>query len=161
VDGPKKEILILGIGNDILMDDGIGPRLVAGLQKNITAPEINFITASTGGMEILELIRDYQQVVIIDAIITQNGNPGTMYHITPGEFKETLNISSFHDISFLTALKLAENLKINIPSQIDIIAVEIVEDMTFGTEFSPVIHDKFPLIYQEVLNEVRCLIRRE
>jgi hydrogenase maturation protease len=157
----KKEILILGIGNDILMDDGIGPRLVIELQKTIQTPNINFLTAATGGMEILELIRDYRQVIIIDAIKTRNGVPGTMYHLTPSGFKETLHISSFHDVSFLTALKLAEKLKINIPEQIDIIAIEIVEDMTFGTEFSPLIRDNFSTIHQNVLREVRFLIEKE
>ena len=157
----KKEILILGIGNDILMDDGIGPKLVAELQKSIADPRINFLTASTGGMEMLELIRDYRQVIIIDAIKTKNGIPGTVYHLTPTGFKETLHISSFHDISFLTALKLAEKLKMNIPRQMDIIAIEIIEDLTFGSEFSSVIRDKFPAIYQEVLTEVIRLIGSE
>jgi len=52
-----------------------------------------------GGLEILELIRDYGSVIIIDAIKKKDGVPGTIYKLTPANFKETLHLSSFHDVS--------------------------------------------------------------
>jgi hydrogenase maturation protease len=156
-DKPKNK-LILGIGNDILTDDGIGPKIVKKLQNDIGKDQLSFMTAATGGLEILELIRDYKKVIIIDAIKTKDGIPGTIYYLTPSSFKETLHISSFHDVSFLTALKLADKLSMPIPDQIDIIAIEIIEDLTFSTEFSKPIADKFEEIYKEVLESVHRLI---
>jgi hydrogenase maturation protease len=88
--------------------------------------------------------------VIIDAIKTKDGVPGTIYYLTPENFKETLHISSFHDVSFLTALRLAEKLEISIPEKIDIIAIEIVEDLTFSNEFSEDIAIKYEVIYNEI-----------
>ena len=144
------DILILGIGNDILTDDAIGPKIVERLQEDLSDERISFLTAAAGGLEILEMIRNYQQVVIIDAIKTKNGIPGTIYHLTPENFKETLHISSFHDVSFLTALELAKKLEIPVPSRIDIIAIEIVEDLTFSDEFSKDITIKYEEIYREI-----------
>jgi hydrogenase maturation protease len=154
----KNSMLILGIGNEILTDDGIGPKLVIKLQKALNHQHISFLTAATGGLEILEMIKDYAKVIIIDAIKTKNGIPGSIYYLTPANFTETLHISSFHDVSFLTALSLAEKLNMPVPTQINIIAIEIVEDLTFSDEFSPAIKEKYDNIYQEVLKSIRELL---
>jgi len=154
----KNNTLILGLGNDILTDDGIGPKLVMELQKVFEYPDVSFKTAATGGLEILELIKDYSNAIIIDAIKTNNGIPGTIYYLTPSNFKETLHVSSFHDISFLTALNLAEKMDLTIPDQINIIAIEIVEDLTFSDQLSPLIAEKYDQIFQEVVNSVRKMI---
>ncbi len=157
----EKGTLVLGIGNDILTDDGIGPKLVNELQKKLDLPAVTFMTAAAGGMDILEMIRDYKKVIIIDAIKTRDGIPGTVYFLTPADFRETLHISSFHDISFLTALDLAEKLDIPIPGQVSIIAIEIVEDLTFSNEFSPPIAAKYDRIRQEVMEMVQNLVTND
>jgi len=154
----KKNTLILGVGNDILTDDGIGPKIVEELRRDIQEEYISYLTVATGGLEILELIKDYDKVIIIDAIKTKDGIPGTVYHLTPSNFKETLHISSFHDVSFLTALKVGEKLDIHVPDQINIIAIEIVEDLTFSSEFSKPIAEKYSEIYMEVQRSVQDLI---
>ena len=153
-----QQILILGIGNDILTDDGIGPKTVVKLEEDIDQENVTFETAASGGLDILEQIRDYEKVIIIDAIKTKDGIPGTIYHLTPSNFKETLHISSFHDVSFLTALKVGKKLDIAIPRQIDIIAIEIVEDLTFSSEFSEPIAHKYEEIYNEILVSVKEMI---
>jgi hydrogenase maturation protease len=152
--GGQKDILILGIGNDILTDDAIGPKIVKRLQEDLSHDNISFLTAATGGLEILEMIRNYHKVVIIDAIKTKDGIPGTIYYLTPENFKETLHISSFHDVSFLTALKLAAKLEIPVPARIDIIAIEIAEDLTFSNDFSEEIAPKYDNIYSEIKDQL-------
>ena len=117
------DILILGIGNDILSDDAIGPKIVKRLQEDISSDNISFLTAAAGGLEILEMIKNYQQVLIIDAIKTRDGIPGTIYYLTPDNIKETLHNSSFHHVSFLTAHELAKKLEKPEPNHNDIIAV--------------------------------------
>lgn len=152
--GAQSDILILGIGNDILTDDAIGPKIVKRLQEDLSYDNISFLTAAAGGLEILEMIKNYQQVIIIDAIKTRDGIPGTVYYLTPENFKETLHISSFHDVSFLTALKLAAKLEIPVPGRIDIIAIEIVEDLTFSNDFSEEIAPKYDNIYSEIKDQL-------
>ncbi len=144
----NKDTIVVGLGNEILTDDGIGPALCKEMEKLFPLPNIKYITATTGGLEILEMIRDYKTVMIIDAIRTKNGIPGTVYYLTPSDFKETLNISNIHDISFLTALKLGEKLGINMPETIHIIAVEIIEDLVFSESFSPEIQRCYDSIVQ-------------
>lgn len=154
----KNNTLILGIGNEILTDDGIGPKLVGELERTLVPSGVSFHTASLGGMDIPELIRDYTRVIIIDAIKTKDGVPGTVYQLTPEHFRETLHVSNFHDISFLPALDLAKKMDIPVPEQIYIIAIEIVEDLTFSNEFSPKIAQKYSTIQHHVLEIVERIL---
>jgi hydrogenase maturation protease len=156
----QKDILILGLGNDILTDDAIGPKLAWHLEKTFPLPNIKYETAAIGGMELIELIRDFKHVVIIDAIKTLNGIPGTVYYLTPSNFKETLHASHMHDISFLTALHMAKKVGITITEDIDIIAIEIVEDLTFGNDFTPQLQAKYEDIKKEVEEMISEIIQQ-
>jgi hydrogenase maturation protease len=103
-----------------------------------------------GGLEILELIREYHTVVILDAIRTKDGMPGDVYYFNPSDFHETMHLSNLHDVNFITALELAKKIKLSIPETIHIIAVEIVEDLEFGRSLSPELEEKYPEIFQRV-----------
>ena len=150
--------LILGMGNDILMDDGIGPKLAWYLQDTLNLPDITYDTAALGGMELIEMIRDYKDLVLIDAIKTKDGRAGDVYYLTPENFKETLHVSTVHDLSFLEALALAKRLNIKIPDPIHIIAIEIIEDLTFGNDFTPPLQARYPDIKMEVKKMVLELL---
>jgi hydrogenase maturation protease len=156
----KKDILILGLGNEILMDDSIGPKLARELEQRLQDPAITFDTAAIGGLEMLEFIRDFNTVIIIDAIKTRDGVPGDIYLLDPSNFKETSHISNLHDISFLTALELGKKLDISIPSAIHIIAIEIIEDLTFGNDFTEPLQARYPAIKEEVFQMVSELLKK-
>ncbi len=147
----NKNILILGLGNDILTDDGIGPRLTNDLSKMIVNNDMHFITTCCGGLEIVEYIKGYQQVVFIDAIRTREGIPGDVYYFKPSDFKETSHLSSLHDITFLTALNLGNTLELDLPSDLHIIAVEIIEDMEFSDELTAPLKAGYPEILKKVI----------
>lgn len=146
----KKDTLILGLGNDILTDDGIGPRLVKDLCGIVKADNIVFNIASCGGLEILELIKGYRKVIFIDAIRTSGGKPGDVCYFLPSDFRETSNISNLHDINFLTALKMGDILELDLPTDLHIIGIEIIEDMEFSDELSPPLREKYPGILEKV-----------
>jgi hydrogenase maturation protease len=168
----KTKTLILGIGNDILKDDGIGPRLVNDLRPPLSplrhaaelalppavGGDIDFKSTTLGGLDILEFVQGYERVIFIDAIKTKGGVPGTVYQFTPQDFQETLHLSNLHDVSFLEAIELGKRLGFQIPKEMHIIAVEIVEDMEFGTEFTPILKEKYPRIVEEVAERIGQLL---
>jgi hydrogenase maturation protease len=155
----NKKTLILGLGNDILTDDGIGPRLVHDLAQMIDNPNVRFDTASCGGLEIMEYIKGYEKVVFIDAIRNRNGVPGDVYYFVPSDFRETSHLSSLHDVNFLTALKLGNTLNLGLPSDLHIIAIEIIEDREFSEEFTPPLKEKYDAILGNVLALVKRILR--
>lgn len=151
------KILVFGVGNEILTDDGIGPKLVKRLQTEYKQEGISYDTMFLGGMELLEYIQGYETVVFIDAIRTRKGTPGDVYHLGISDFKETLHLSNVHDISFITALEFGEKLGLNIPKHVHIIAVEILEDLVFSDSFSPPLQKRYENIYKEVRNFIDML----
>ncbi len=146
----KNKTLILGLGNDILTDDGIGPRIVRDLSQKNIGPNITYDIAFSGGLEIMENIKGYSRVVFIDAIRTRNGMPGDVYYFKPSDYRDTSHLSNLHDVYFLTALKLGEILQLDLPDDLHIIAIEIIEDMVFNEEFTPAISHKYPSILKKV-----------
>lgn len=153
-----KRTLILGVGNDILTDDGIGSRLVTDLIKLIDSPDVLFNTACCGGLEIVEYIKDFKRVILVDAIRTQGGRPGSVYYFIPSDFRETSHLSNLHDVSFLTALELYDTLNLSLPDEIHIIAVEIAEDMIFSEEFTLQLKERYPEIIENVLAIIKQII---
>lgn len=153
----SKKRMILGVGNDILMDDGIGPKTVQALEKQNSLPNFEYHTTTLGGLEILEFINGYDWVVFIDAIKTRGGIPGSVYEFTPEDFKETLHLTNIHDISFLTAIELGKQLGLNIPGTMHIFAIEIIEDQVFGDEFTPPLQEKFDQIVAQIHTRIQAM----
>jgi len=154
----KNKILIHGIGNEILTDDGIGPKLVNRLKSDLSLKNIDFETAFIGGLELLEYIQGYNTVIFIDAIRTKEGIPGTVYELSPENFNTTVHLSSIHDVAFLTSIALGKKLGLNMPQFIQIIAVEIVEDKVFDEMFSAQIQEKYEKIYKEVKEIIERIV---
>ncbi len=150
----KEKRLIMGVGNEVLKDDGIGPKVVQDLEKRWPLPGVEYGTTTLGGMEVVEMINGYHWVAFVDAIKTKNGIPGTVYRYTTDDFNETLHLTNLHDISFLQAIELGKTLGFSIPEHIYIYAVEIIEDQEFGEMFTPPLQEK----YEDILKEIRSLI---
>lgn len=142
--------LVLGVGNEILMDDGIGPRVVETLRDKMPIPGVNYCTTTLGGLKILEFIQDCEWVIFIDAVKTKEGVPGTLYEFTPSDFKETLHLSNLHDVNFLSSVELGKRVGYSIPETIHIFAIEILEDQVFGEELTPPLQERFETIVDEI-----------
>jgi len=151
--------LILGVGNEILTDDGIGPKLVNDIDRERLPSGIDYLNTSLGGLEMLDLMCKYENVVLIDAMKTGILPPGSVHYYTPDDFRETLHLSNFHDINFLTALELGRRTGMSVPANIHIIAIEIIEDMVFDTQFSPEICERYPAILNKVEDLLQYLVR--
>ena len=147
--------LIIGIGNQILGDDGIGPMLVHDLSKAIKENGFFFNTVCAGGLEIIEYLIGFDRVIIVDAIHTSNGIPGEVYCFVPSDFMETSNLSNLHDISFLTALELGTKLNMDLTDDIHIIAIEIMEDRVFSDHLTEPLKENYHIILDEVLARVK------
>ncbi len=154
----KTETLVLGIGNDILTDDGVGPKLCDFLKEKYKNKPIQFEKLNIGGLEILEFIQGYKTVIFIDAIKTVNGQIGDVYLYTPNSFKETLHLSNLHDTNFITALELGKSLDFKIPKNMYILAIEIKEDMIFSEYFTEELAVKYDEIKQKVVTMLNELI---
>jgi hydrogenase maturation protease len=142
--------LILGFGSDALSDDGLPVRLVHDLESSLNPDKFDFETSPIGGLELLELLKGYEKAILIDSQLTGRRNPGEISVFTPENFEETFHLSSQHDLSFHDALRLSKEMEIPFPSEIQIIAIEIVENKRLSFEFSEEIKVKYLAIFERV-----------
>ena len=135
--------LVLGMGNTLLSDDGIGIIIKRYLEEKLNtlsyngANEIDFDETSWGGFRIIDILTGYDYAIVVDSIKTANKPQGYIHHLKSNDLLPTLRLTSYHDINFATALKLAETLNAKIPADIDIFAVEVENNYTISEQISP------------------------
>ena len=130
------KILVLGIGNPILGDDGVGFHVVEALQSNPPPGDITFECVDASGFALLDYIVNYDRVVIVDAIMTVDGKIGTVYRLGLDNFRPSKHTISPHDTDLPTALELGSRMKLSLPKKIDIVAVEIPPVYEFSQQLS-------------------------
>lgn len=126
----RKPTVVLGLGNPLMADDGIGVDLVERLvQEADRYPAVDFIDAGVGGMAVLHLIEGRRKAILIDSACMDEA-PGTLRRFTPEEVRSTkvLAHQSLHETDLLRVLTLAEQLG-QAPGQVVIFGIqpEVVE----------------------------------
>ncbi len=145
--------LIVGIGNPILTDDGVGIKIAQKLKEN--NPELEVVETSEAGMALLELINGYDRLIIIDSIKTGQGKPGELYKLKLADLKPPMYFSSSHGIDIATAVELGQRVGYRMPKYISLYAVEIKDNSTFGEECTEEIEKRIPFIIKQIIEEER------
>ncbi|OUJ18944.1 NiFe-hydrogenase maturation factor [Methanonatronarchaeum thermophilum] len=147
------DIAILGLGNLILGDDGVGIRVVQRLDNKV--PEnVDVIDGGTAGFGLLNILDRYERLIVIDAL-NFGGEKGEVSKLNVDEVKDIgkINISA-HDLDFIDALKVADELG-SVP-EITIFGIEVgyVDRTEVTMDLSPEVEksiDKvIDLIHQEI-----------
>lgn len=147
--------IILGVGNPILSDDGVGIHVAEQLKQQIQDPNITIDEALTGGMNLLDLIIGYDKAILIDAINIKNAREGDVKRLGIHDFSP-IHCNNPHDASLPEALKLAEKLgETNIPQDIVIIGIVLKKNpYIFGDKLSKNIAAAIPKAVEMTLNEI-------
>jgi hydrogenase maturation protease len=164
--------LVVGLGNPILTDDGVGVKIAREVQKALQAKTGNqrptkttISEASVGGLRLMELMIGYDQVIIIDAIQHRNGtHPGTIHRLTLDDLRSispTQHSASAHDTTLMTALELGREMGLPLPENITILAVEVENVTEFNEEPTPAVAAAIPRAAEMVLEELSRLTRLE
>ena len=134
-------ILILGIGNILLGDEGVGVHVVKELEKKKYPAHVRILDGGTGGFHLLELFKDYQKIIMIDATL-DNNKPGTVNLLKPkysNEFPKTL---SSHDIGLKDLVESSALL--GFMPEISLITVSINENQPINMELSEEVEKSIP-----------------
>ena len=148
--------LVLGMGNTILSDDGVGIYVVQEVEKRFKREDVDFAEASVGGMRILDVVGGYERVIMVDAIQTQEGTPGEIYRLTPESFRLSLHAGSSHDLSLPGALTFGRTMGLTLPKDEDfvIIAIEVEDVINFAEMCTPAVQEAIPRAVSTVLDEL-------
>lgn len=148
--------IVLGVGNQILGDDGVGVHIANELKKHINNPNITIDEAITGGMNLLDLILGYDKAIIIDAVKTENGDNGEVIRVPINDFT-TMHSCNPHDVSLIEAIKMAKKMgEDRIPQEIIVIGV-LMKKMPceFGEKLSKKIAEAVPKAIEMTLKEIK------
>jgi len=151
--------LVLGLGNTILSDDGVGIHVVRAAAARCQGDNVTFAEASVGGLRLLDIIAGYERVIMVDAIQTRDGKPGNLYRLHPNDLRASLHSGSTHDLSLAGALALGRSMSMMLPDDevILVIAIEVEDALTFGEECTPAVAAAIPGAVEAVLAEIADL----
>ena len=147
--------LILGLGNPILSDDGVGNRIAQELEGKLSQRQgVTVQETSMSGLSLIDLLAGYDKAIIVDAIQTAEGKPGEIYRLSPDAFNNTRHASSPHDVNFATALELGNRLGMALPKQIVVYAIEVADITTFSEKCTPKVTQAIPTCIKMVIKEL-------
>ncbi len=147
--------IVLGIGNPILQDDGVGLHVIDTLRQHMNNPLVTLETASTGGMNLLDMIRGYEKVILIDAVKQKESAPGEVKQFLLSDF-HSVHSCNPHDVSLSEALHLAKQLgEKHLPSKIILIGITVNNTYEFGEHLSSEVASAIPAAVSLVLEELK------
>jgi len=125
-------LTIIGLGNELLSDDGVGIRVLRELRKRLTSIDVVFEELSVGGLPLLDHIIDSEWCIIIDSIITGSHPPGTAFRFVQPVDHEPTTLTSSHQIDLAHVLSLATLLRPDLSRTVTVYAIEASDVQTFG-----------------------------
>jgi hydrogenase maturation protease len=129
--------IVLGLGNRILSDDGVGPRVASALGDLSGKDGISVEEANAGGLGLLELLTGHDRAIIIDAMPSAEGEAGRIRRFDIKELAVPRHAGTAHDFDLVTALGLGRRLGMALPRQIEIFAVGVNDVATLSEECTP------------------------
>ncbi len=143
--------LFIGIGNDILSDDGAGIRVIEEIEEMIGKQEgIDFDAGNVNSFRLMDLIEGYEKVVIVDAIKC-GGKAGTLYQIKPEQLEKGVSDYSLHTVDIGSLIAFRRKMGESLAQEISIYGIEVEDTETFSEELTPDVHRAIPDIAREIL----------
>jgi hydrogenase maturation protease len=145
--------MVVGIGNLIMQDDGVGVHAIKALEELGFSDDVELIDGGTHSYDLIEEFCRAENLIIVDAMHA-GGEPGTIYRAPFDELglEPNENITSLHEMHFVEAMKMTRMLGYNPTTTVFGIEPAIIE---INMDLSPEVTKKFPqlveLIHQEIL----------
>ena len=151
-----KKIIVVGVGNSLLSDEGVGPKAVEYLNKMGLPERVKIFDAGVSLQSVLSLAEGFDKMIVIDAV-KGGGSPGTIYRFTLEELEQgkTGNISfklSLHEMDVPRAVAM-ERLIAELPKEIVVIGME-PQSLEPGEKLSDAVEQKIEQLIEKVLTEI-------
>jgi hydrogenase maturation protease len=149
-------VLVLGLGNPLRGDDGIGPRVIEVLNRRGLPEGVTALDAGTGGLDLLQVLEGWERAIIIDAADVGR-EPGQFARFTSDEarFVGSEDATSLHNAGLAEVLALAEAIGQPLPELV-IFGVQPAK-IGWGEGLSPAVEATLPVLVDAVVDEVARL----
>ncbi|OGO32304.1 MAG: hypothetical protein A2Z16_10025 [Chloroflexi bacterium RBG_16_54_18] len=161
-DSDLNSLLVIGLGNPILSDDGIGWRVAEEVQMalqsrpqaSVQGTGIEFDFLALGGLSLMERMIGYSQAIVIDAIQTGLQAPGKVSSFLLEELPDYAQgrTTAAHDTSLRTAIQVGQGLGARLPDKIEIVTIEAEALLDFSESLTPAVEAAIPEATQAVMH---------
>lgn len=163
--------LVIGIGNPILGDDGIGWRVVeeverrwagavaVGLPAGLVPPPVAFRCASLGGLSLMEQLVGARRAILVDAVRTDDRPVGTVFVLPLEDLVPDASghLDNAHDASLRVALAAGRSLGAELPIEITVVGIVAHRVDVFGEELSRPVAAALPVAVEAVLDLLEAM----
>ena len=154
MEGTPNKTLILGLGNELRGDDAVGMRVVRRLRRSLPdRDDLAFQEASVAGLAILDVVCGYQNLIVVDAIETEGGEPGQIYRLSEDALPGKTSGWSLHGLGLSTVLELGRRCGCRVPENVVIYAVEVENTETWRRGCTHRVQRAIPIVVQRILQE--------
>lgn len=148
---PKKSLLIVGIGNILLRDEGIGVHVVKALQAEKLPDTVEVLDGGTSALDLLDSLAQRQKVIFVDSA-ELSAPAGTIRRFTPDEImQDTQRMLSLHQFGLMETLQAAQLIDCA-PKKVVIFGIQ-PKDLSSGLTLSPELAVQMPVYTARVLAE--------
>jgi hydrogenase maturation protease len=127
---------IIGLGNAILTDDGVGIYTVREVARRSVEcgfdHQVDIVESEVAGFDLMELMAGWKRVILVDSIQFAGLKPGTVIRIKPDDLHTSLRLRSVHDIDLPTVLELGHRLGLPMPKNLTIFGIQVEDPHTIG-----------------------------
>ena len=151
--------LLIGLGNPILGDDGVGWKVVESVKKDLDPElQVSVLCLSQGGISLMEHMIGYQRVILVDAFISEeNAGSVFVYRLEEIPNYSAFHVSSAHDMTLQNAIELGRWMGAILPTEITVVGIATRRIVDFGEELSPPVEQAIPRAMEIVLGLLRKL----
>ncbi len=145
--------VVIGVGNLLLRDEGVGIHVVQELQKRAFPPGVEVLDGGVAGVRLLDLFSGAQKLLLVDAA-EMGLEPGSIVRFTPEDVRfqsGELKLST-HDVALPEVLAIARAVN-QCPSEVVIIGIQ-PKEISWGTELTPEVGAAIPKVVELVLEEI-------
>lgn len=149
-----QRILVLGVGNILLKDEGVGVRVIEQLQARYSfSPNVRLMDGGTLGIRLLDDITAADHLIVVDAVRNEQP-PGTLYRLPAEELKLCVSFkNSLHQTGLLETLAYAEMLEQR-PTTV-VVGIEPEDITPWGTELTPTVMARVKDLVGKVIEEIQ------
>lgn len=148
--------LILGMGNPILSDDGVGLALAEMLRSKLHGVDV--AESAMIGLSLFDLVMGYDTIFIIDAMTTKGGKMGELKKIGKDDRCGTLHLFSSHGLNIFELMELGVQCGFEMPRLAAVYGVEIGSEVAFDENLSPELNEKVPAIAEEIICDMAAVL---
>jgi len=153
----KAPVVIIGVGNILCADEGVGVRVVNELKRAPVLPYVEVFDCGTSGIAVLEALDGAEKAVIVDAVST-GAEPGTIHRLTLEGIlamdDNLFKLVSLHQFDLIATLKVAQlTTAYRMPREVVMIGIE-GKSYDFSLELSDEVNRVLPKVIEATLREV-------